>query len=126
MAKAKTTAAKKPAAAKVAKAAKADYKPLTKTQILQAISEETSVSKKDVDAVLASLSALIAKSLKADDKASFTLPGLIKIEKQFVAAQPEKKGVDDPFNKGRKIDIPAKPAHYKVKVKALKALKDMA
>ena len=116
MAKAKTAA----------KAAKVEYKPLTKTQILQALAEATSVSKKDVDAVLGALSELIGKSLKADDKASFTLPGLIKIEKQFVAAQPAKKGVDDPFNKGRKIDIPAKPAHYKVKVKALKALKDMA
>ena len=69
MAKAKTTAAKKPAAAKTAKTAKSDYKPLTKTQILQAISEETSVSKKDVDAVLAALTLIrLAKGPTAADR----------------------------------------------------------
>ena len=62
----------------------------------------------------------------AGDDATFTLPGLIKIEKQHVAAKPGQKNVPDPFHPGKTIDRPARPAHYKIKVKALKALKDMA
>ena len=42
------------------------------------------------------------------------------------AAQPAKKNVPNPFKPGEVRDIPAKPAHNKIKVKALKALKDMA
>ena len=120
--------AKKPSAPKAAaKTCKgAAYKPLTKTQILQAIAENTKIARKDVAAVLDALSALIGKSLAECDKASFTLPGLIKIEKQFVPAKEAQKGVPNPFDPTKKIDRPAKPAHYKIKVKALKALKDMA
>ena len=125
MAKEKKTASKAKAAP--AKCAKCEaYKPLTKTQILQALSEATKLNRKDVDSVLVQLSALIAKSLAEGANASFTLPGLIKIEKQFVPAKEGQKGVPDPFHPGKTIDRPAKPEHYKIKVKALKALKDMA
>ena len=134
MAKEKKTAAKpaaKPAkaAAKPAakKAAKAEaFKPLTQTQIIQEIADASGLAKKDVAAVLDNLSVVIGKSLSAGDTATFTLPGLIKIEKQYVAAKAGQKNVPDPFHPGKTIDRPARPAHYKIKVKALKALKDMA
>ena len=121
-------AAAKPAAKPVAKkAAKAEpFKPLTKTQIIQEIADASGLAKKDVATVLDNLSAVIAKSMGAGDDATFTLPGLIKIEKQHVAAKPGQKNVPDPFHPGKTIDRPARPAHYKIKVKALKALKDMA
>ncbi len=111
--------------AKDKKAAK-DVKPLTKTQMIQALADSTSLSRKDVAAVVAQLGELIKVELAKGDKASFTLPGLIKIEKQYVAAKPAQKHVPDPFNKGKFVDRPAKEAHYKIKVKALKGLKDMA
>lgn len=123
-AKAAAKPAAKPAAKKTAKAE--PFKALTKTEIIQAIAEATSLAKKDVAAVLDNLSAVIAKSMSAGDDATFTLPGLIKIEKQHVAAKPGQKNVPDPFHPGKTIDRPARPAHYKIKVKALKALKDMA
>ena len=109
--------------AKAKKAAK-DVKPLTKTQMIQALADSTSLSRKDVAAVVAQLGELIKVELAKGDKASFTLPGLIKIEKQFVPAKEGQKNVPDPFHPGKTIDRPAKPAHYKIKVKALKALKD--
>ena len=116
----------KKAAPKKAAAKAEAYKPLTKTQILQALAEKTKLNRKDVALVLDELAGIIADSLKQGEKASFTLPGLIKIEKQFVPAKEGQKNVPDPFHPGKTIDRPAKPEHYKIKVKALKALKDMA
>ena len=50
----------------------------------------------------------------------------MKIEKKKVPAKPARKNVPDPFNKGQFRDYPAKPATTKVKVRALKTLKDWA
>lgn len=107
-------------------AKKADSKPLTKTQIIAEIAEKTGLGKKDVGKVLDTLGELISVSLSKKGVGSFTLPGLIKIEKKKVPAQPARKNVPNPFKPGEVRDIPAKPAHNKIKVKALKALKDMA
>lgn len=107
-------------------AKKTDKKPLTKTQIIAEIAESTGLGKKDVGKVMDALGALIETSLSSKGAGSFTLPGLVKIEKKKVPAQPAKKNVPNPFKPGEFRDIPAKPAHNKVKVKALKALKDMA
>ena len=103
------------------KAAKA----FTKTQIIADIAEETGLAKKDVAAVVDSLGGVIKKSLGSKGPGSFILPGLIKIEKKKVKATPAKKNVPNPFKPGEVRDIPAKPAHNKVKVRALKALKEM-
>ncbi len=42
-----------------------------------------------------------------------------------VLARPAQKGVPNPFKPGELMDRPAKPAYNKVKVRALKLLKDM-
>ncbi len=107
-------------------AKKADVKPLTKTQIIAEVAEKTGLGKKDVAKVLDSIGELIAVSLSKKGAGSFTLPGLLKIEKKLVPAQKARKNVPNPFKPGEFRDIPAKPAHNKIKVKALKALKDMA
>lgn len=107
-------------------AKKTDKKPLTKTQIIAEIAEATGLGKKDVAKVMEALGTLIETSLSSKGAGSFTLPGLVKIEKKKVPAKPARKNVPDPFNKGAFRDYPAKPAHNKVKVKVLKALKDMA
>ena len=103
---------------------KSDKKPLTKTQIIAEIAEKTQLSKKDVTAVVEALGEEIKNSLGKKGAGSFTLPGLLKVEKQFVKAKPAKKNVTNPLT-GQLYDRPAKPAHYRVKVKALKALKEM-
>ena len=103
----------------------APKKPLTKTDLLNAISDETNLSRKEVNAVLASLSSQISKSLGRRGAGAFVLPGLVKIEKKRVPARKARKGVPNPFKPGELMDVAAKPATTKVKVRALKNLKDM-
>ncbi len=100
-------------------------KPMTKTDILVAIADDCDLTKKQVAAVLDSLGAQIKKSLGKSGAGSFAIPGMIKIEKKKVAARPAKKNVPNPFKPGEMMDIKAKPASTKVKVRALKSLKDM-
>ena len=101
-------------------------KPPSKTEILTAISAATDVPKKQVAAVLEALAAEIKKNLGNRGPGVFAIPGLIKIEKKKVPARPAQKNVPDPFNPGTFKDRAAKPAYNKVKVRALKSLKDMA
>ena len=56
---------------------------------------------------------------------SFAVPGLLKIERKKIPARPAKKGVPNPFKPGELMDVAAKPATNKVKVRPLKSLKDM-
>lgn len=100
-------------------------KPLTKTELLNAISNETNLHRRDVNAVFTSLSSQISKSLGRRGAGAFTLPGLVKIEKKKVPARKARKGVPNPFKPGELMDVAAKPATTKVKVRALKSLKDM-
>ena len=74
-------------------------------------------------------SALVPRSRRASaTKAggAIVIPGLMKIEKKKVPARKAQKGVPNPFKPGELMDRPAKPAYNKVKVRALKLLKDMA
>ena len=104
----------------------AKKKPLSKTQLIGAISDQTDMSRKDVSSVLDSLSEQIEKSLGRRGPGMFTLPGLIKIEKRKVPARKARKNVPNPFKPGELMDIPAKPASTKIKVRPLKNLKSMA
>lgn len=109
----------------MAKAA-ATKKPLTKTEILTNIANATDVPKKQVAAVLEALANEIKVSLSAKGAGVIAIPGLVKIEKKKVPARKAQKGVPNPFKPGELRDIPAKPAYNKVKVRALKLLKEMA
>ena len=100
-------------------------KPLTKTELVNSISADTNLSRKEVTGVLTSLSSQISKSLGRRGAGSFTLPGLVKIEKKAVPARKARKGVPNPFKPGELMDVAAKRASTKVKVRALKNLKDM-
>jgi nucleoid DNA-binding protein len=100
-------------------------KPLSKTQVVASIAETTGLSKKDVGAVMDALAEEIKKGLSSRGPGAFTIPGLVKIEKKKVPAKPARKNVPDPFNPGQFRDYAAKPATSKVKVRALKNLKDM-
>ncbi|MFB3113049.1 MAG: HU family DNA-binding protein [Gemmatimonadales bacterium] len=103
----------------------ATKKPMTKSELLNAISDETNLNRREVSAVLDALSAQISKSLGRRGAGAFTLPGLVKIEKKKVPARPARKGVPNPFKPGELMDVAARPATTKVKVRALKNLKDM-
>jgi nucleoid DNA-binding protein len=110
----------------MAKAAAAAKKPVTKTELLTSIATAAGVTKKEVAAVLEALAGEIKKSLSSKGAGVIALPGLVKIEKKKVPARPAQKGVPNPFKPGELMDRPAKPAYSKVKVRALKLLKDMA
>ena len=101
-------------------------KPLTKSQVMAAIADDTGMAKKDVAAVFESLGKQMKKALGRGGPGVFAIPGLVKVEKKKVPARPARTGVPNPFRPGETMDIAAKPASVKVKVRALKALKDMA
>ena len=99
-------------------------KPLTKSEIIANIAAVTDLPKKDVTAVFDALTEEIKKSFGKQGAKAFVLPGLLKVDLKTVKAQPAKKGVKNAFT-GEIYDRPAKPAHKKIRVRALKSLKDM-
>jgi nucleoid DNA-binding protein len=107
------------------KAAAKAKKPMTKSELMSKIAEDTDLSKKQVAAVFESLTDELQKAMGRNGPGAFVIPGLLKIEKKKVPAKPARKGVPNPFRPGETMDIAAKPATTKVKVRALKGLKDM-
>jgi nucleoid DNA-binding protein len=105
----------------MAKAAGAKKAP-SKTEIYTSVAESTGLTKKQVAAVFDAMVAEIKKSLGNRGSGLFAIPGLVKIEKKKVPAKPARKGV---MVLGQLRDLPAKPASVKVKVRALKGLKEM-
>ena len=100
--------------------------PLSKTQMLNAISEQTGLSRKDVTAVVDGLSRVIEGHLKPGAAGVFKLPGLLKISIVDKPASPPRWGVPNPFRPGETMNVAAKPASRRVKVSAMKNLKAMA
>jgi nucleoid DNA-binding protein len=98
-------------------------KPPTKTEILSHIAQETGLGRKEVSAVLDSLSAMIARNLKPRGAGVFNLPGLFKIKVVKKPPTKARKGIN-PFT-GEETVFKAKPARKVVKVMPLKGLKDM-
>lgn len=98
----------------------------TKTEILNAIAEETELNRKQVSAVFESLQEQIRRAIGKRGPGQFTIPGLCKIVVQRKPAQPARKNVPNPFRPGETMDVPAKPARNVVKVRPLKNLKEMA
>ncbi len=104
--------------------AKASAKPPTKTEIISNIARAADLSKKQVAAVFDALAAEIKKSVgKRGGAGQFTVPGLCKIVVVRKPATKEHKGIN-PFTKEETI-FKAKPARNVIKIRALKALKDM-
>ncbi len=96
----------------------------SKTQILEQIATSTELSRKQVAAVLDSLTEVIEGHVKKNAVGEFVLPGLLKITTVRKPAVKARKGIS-PFTK-EEVVFKAKPATTVVKVRALKNLKDMA
>jgi nucleoid DNA-binding protein len=104
--------------------AKASAKPPTKTEIINNIAQASDLSKKQVTAVFEALATEIKKSVgKRGGAGQFTVPGLCKITVVRKPATKERKGIN-PFT-GQETTFAAKPARNVIKIRALKALKDM-
>lgn len=102
--------------------AKAAAKAPSKSEVYANIAEATGLSKKQVASVLDALSAEVGKALGKKGPGLFAIPGLCKIVRKIKPAQPARKGV---MVLGQLRDLPAKPASVAVRVRPLKALKDM-
>ena len=116
--------AKKPAAKKAAAPVKPIANALSKSQLVAHLSERASVVARDVRSMLAALEDAITASVNKKGIGSFTLPGIFKIVTVKVPAKPARKGIN-PFTKQEQM-FAAKPASTKLKVRALKKLKDAA
>ena len=96
---------------------------MTKTQLLNTLSESTGLQRKDVAAVFDELGAVIERHVRKRAVGTFTLPGLLKIK---VVRKPATKArkMMSPFT-GQEITVAAKPASRAVKVQPLSGLKRM-
>ena len=95
-AKATTRAKAAPAASTAAKRIKPITERFTKSQILNQISEETELSRKDVSDVLDSLTDIIEGHIKKRSCGEFVMPGLFKIVTVKKPARKARKGIN-PF-----------------------------
>jgi nucleoid DNA-binding protein len=99
-------------------------KPMTKTDLLSAVADKSGLTKKDVTSVLDALTDVIREQLSKKGPGAIALPGLAKIS---VNDKPAQKATTkaNPFKPGEMMEVKAKPARRIVKVRPLKALKDM-
>ena len=116
------------ASKKKAAKTKAPSKPisaaLSKSSLVKHLAERAEVEAKHARAVLEALEDAIAASVHKKGAKQFTLPGLLKVTVVAVPAKPRRFGVD-PFTKQERW-FEAKPATVRVKVRALRKLKDAA
>ncbi|MAZ44576.1 MAG: integration host factor [Legionellales bacterium] len=120
----KKVAAKKPVASKKPVKLSVGDKPFTKTQFVGAISDQTGLTRKDVNAVLDVISEIIALHLRKHGPSAFSWPGIMKMKVVKKPATKARKGIN-PFT-GEPTVFKAKPASRKVKILPLKQLKEMA
>ena len=96
----------------------------SKSEILASIAETTELSRKQVASVFDALSGLIKKNVGKKGPGMFVVPGLLKIVVIQKPAVKARKGIN-PFTKQEQM-FKAKPARRVIKVRPMKALKDMA
>jgi nucleoid DNA-binding protein len=96
-------------------------KPMTKTEVITALSEGTGLTKQQVSGLFEQLTSLIKKNLEEQGPGVFTIPDLLQIKVVRKPATEEHKGIN-PFTKEEMI-FKAKPAQNTVKVVPLKGLK---
>ena len=101
----------------------AGKRPLSKSQVIGNIAEETNLSRKEVSAVFDALGGEIRKALGKSGAGVFNVAGLMKVKIVRKPATKEREGIN-PFTKEVQI-FKAKPARNVVKVLPLKALKEM-
>lgn len=98
-------------------------KEMTKAEIVASLAESTGLAKTEVAKVLGELNILVEKNMGKKGPGSFTIPGLLKIKKYERAATKKREGRNP--RTGEIIEIPAKRKRNDVKVRPLKALREM-
>src|SRR5947209_7573808 len=96
-------------------------KSMTKSQIYDAVAQESEFSRSDVKKFFAALESVVTDQLGKKGPGVVTIPGLIKLT---AVKKPATKGGEqrpNPFKPGEFIITKPKPAQTKVKARALKA-----
>lgn len=102
---------------------KAAAKRMTKAQVVSELAESAELDKKSVNRVLEALTELVRRELGARGPGEFVVPGLVKLKTVKKPATKDRQGIN-PFTKEPML-IKGKPASKKVRVTAIKALKDL-
>lgn len=102
----------------------ATAKPASKSEVINKIAESTDLSRQQVKSVFEALSEEIGNAVGKKGNGVFAVPGLMKITVINKPATKARKGIN-PFTK-EEVMFKAKPARKVIKVRPLKALKDMA
>jgi nucleoid DNA-binding protein len=129
MAKKKTTKKKttKKTAAKAAAPKTAALKPASKVrskgEVYRILAEHSGASRKQVAAMFDTMKDMIGKDLSKSGPGVFSVPGMMKVTVKRMPATKARKGIN-PFT-GQETMFKAKPARNVVKVRPLKALKDL-
>tara|TARA_X000000950_G_scaffold245318_1_gene302070 strand:- start:226 stop:597 length:372 start_codon:yes stop_codon:yes gene_type:complete len=97
---------------------------LSKSQMFEALAEDSGVAKSEVQKVWGSLERLIEASICERGYGQFTLPGLMKVTTIPRPAIKARRGIN-PFTK-EEIWFKAKPASTGVRIRALKKMKGFA
>ena len=97
---------------------------LSKSQMFEALAEDSGVPKSEVKKVWGSLERLIEASICERGYGQFTLPGLMKVTTVRRPAIKARRGIN-PFTK-EEIWFKAKPATTGVRIRALKKMKGFA
>ena len=98
-------------------------KPLKKAQLYSHLADCTGVTRKEISGIFEALGEVIESHLKKGRPGEFTVPGLMKCKVIHKPATKARKGIN-PFT-GEPTTFKAKPARNVIKVRPLKALKEM-
>lgn len=94
--------------------------PLSKSSLIQTISDKTETSRKDVKGILELIASIGYVELKKNGL--FVVPGLVRMVVQKKPATKARKGIN-PFT-GEPTVFKAKPARKVIKARPVKAAKD--
>ena len=95
-------------------------KRMSKSELVNAVADQSGLDKKQVNAVLDALNDVVYKELKAEQEVM--IPGLLKLTAVTKPAVPAREGIN-PFTK-EKTMFKARPARKVIKARPVKALKD--
>jgi len=97
-------------------------KRMSKTQFVTAVAEKSGLTKKQADAALSAINAVVVRELGKKGPGEVVLPGLLKLSVVTKPATAQHEGFN-PFTK-EPMTYKAKAARKVVKIRALKALTD--
>jgi nucleoid DNA-binding protein len=101
----------------------ASTKPRSKNDVFQTIAQHVGIHRRDVGAVFHTMASLIRADLSKSGSGIFNVPSMMRITVKRKPATKARVGIN-PFTK-EQVTFKAKPARNVVRVRPLKALKDM-